>query len=222
MTSYFQDHNLPDPSRRRPAPSSTNGNSSNNHIDAFMSDSRDNNEQMEQMEQMLAVASLFGTLRDRHDDERQQTLLDGLISQLLDEANASAKGPPPASKEFIRKMPVVDMTSATGLKDSEKTCSICVEKFTSDSTTEPPPSTTSTTPATPLNTPRRLPCTHIFHTLCITPWLELHNTCPVCRHELPTDDVEYEKQKRAAANAAAGVVEEAEEEEEEDFDMMYG
>eukprot|EP01120_Amphizonella_sp_Union-15-10_P013813 TRINITY_DN6507_c0_g1_i2.p1 TRINITY_DN6507_c0_g1~~TRINITY_DN6507_c0_g1_i2.p1 ORF type:complete len:135 (-),score=8.82 TRINITY_DN6507_c0_g1_i2:58-462(-) len=43
---------------------------------------------------------------------------------------------------------------------------------------------------------RKLPCKHIFHSECIIKWLEQHNTCPTCRHELPTLDEGYEFQKR--------------------------
>lgn len=33
----------------------------------------------------------------------------------------------------------------------------------------------------------QLPCRHCFHDTCIHPWLEGHNTCPVCRTVLPAE-----------------------------------
>ncbi|GAB4814710.1 hypothetical protein N2152v2_001756 [Parachlorella kessleri] len=40
-----------------------------------------------------------------------------------------------------------------------------------------------------------LPCNHCFHEGCLMPWLEAHNTCPVCRLELPVEGQQQGRQQ---------------------------
>nr|ACF79308.1 unknown [Zea mays] len=49
---------------------------------------------------------------------------------------------------------------------------------------------------------KRLPCSHRYHDGCIVPWLQVRNSCPLCRFELPTDDPEYESWKAGRTDAA--------------------
>ncbi|KAF5742685.1 E3 ubiquitin-protein ligase RING1-like [Tripterygium wilfordii] len=74
---------------------------------------------------------------------------------------------PPASKAAIESMPtiIIDQTHIA----MESHCAVCKEAFELESEA------------------KEMPCTHIYHSDCILPWLSLRNSCPVCRHELPAD-----------------------------------
>lgn len=89
---------------------------------------------------------------------------DRLLSQLAQIESNGGRGleNPPASKSAIESMPTVTI-------DTDSNCAICTEKFDFGSEA------------------REMPCKHIYHQDCILPWLSLRNSCPVCRHELPSD-----------------------------------
>ncbi|KAM7251661.1 hypothetical protein ACFE04_023544 [Oxalis oulophora] len=88
--------------------------------------------------------------------------LDFLLQHLLDNDH-NRRGSPPAKKEAVEAMPTVKI-------DENVQCSVCLEELDIGSEA------------------REMPCKHKFHDECILPWLELHNSCPVCRFELPADD----------------------------------
>nr|KYP44759.1 RING finger protein 126 family [Cajanus cajan] len=74
---------------------------------------------------------------------------------------------PPASKSAIDSLPTLEIND--GHLSSESHCAVCKEAFELGTAV------------------REMPCKHIYHPECILPWLALHNSCPVCRHELPVD-----------------------------------
>lgn len=95
-----------------------------------------------------------------------------LIQQLA-ENDPNRYGTPPASKSVVEALPNVEVDEAL-LKSELAQCAVCKDDFEMG------------------NVVKQMPCKHVYHDDCILPWLELHNSCPVCRYELPTDDPEYE------------------------------
>ena len=61
-------------------------------------------------------------------------------------------------------------------------------------------------------------CGHVFHDACASRWLERHNTCPYCRRELPTDDADYEQERRRVNRTHAG----SESRQERPWNSFYG
>lgn len=41
-----------------------------------------------------------------------------------------------------------------------------------------------------------MPCQHVFCEECILSWLDRDNSCPLCKYELPTDSVVYERSRK--------------------------
>ncbi|CAN0542765.1 unnamed protein product, partial [Ectocarpus sp. 12 AP-2014] len=93
--------------------------------------------------------------------------LSQLIQQLM-AADTNRHGPPPASKKFVENLPTIIVAKGSELEGQE--CAVCKDEFAAG------------------DKARELPCQHSFHEQCILPWVAERNTCPTCRHELPTDD----------------------------------
>lgn len=99
-----------------------------------------------------------------------------VLLQHLAENDPNRYGTPPAQKEVVEALPMVTI-------DETLQCSVCLEDF--EIGTEA----------------KEMPCKHKFHGSCILPWLELHSTCPVCRHQLPSDESKVES---AGTNDGSG------------------
>lgn len=108
--------------------------------------------------------------------------LDMIIPDILDDGGPPRA--PPASKEVVEKLPVIIFTEELLKKfGAEAECCICKENLVIGDKMQ------------------ELPCKHTFHPPCLKPWLDEHNSCPICRHELPTDDQKYENWKEREKEA---------------------
>ncbi|KAI4457550.1 e3 ubiquitin-protein ligase praja [Holotrichia oblita] len=96
---------------------------------------------------------------------------------MFEELGVNQKLAPPASKKVVDELPE-ETVDAEG-----KQCPVCLKIHDIGETV------------------RKLPCLHCFHDTCIKPWLEKTNSCPLCRHELPTDDEDYEEYRKEKIRA---------------------
>ncbi|KAG2698333.1 hypothetical protein I3760_07G146800 [Carya illinoinensis] len=111
---------------------------------------------------------------------------EALLQALAENDISARRGPPPAAKSAVLALPAVKISS----EDQALVCAICKDMVNVGETAT------------------KLPCAHEYHGDCIGPWLGSRNSCPVCRFELPTDDPEYEDERKkkvwASASGASG------------------
>ncbi|KAL1353373.1 hypothetical protein HN51_017328 [Arachis hypogaea] len=139
---------------------------------------------------LFAAESSQGSAATDTTPENAANVLQELINRLEEvmplmiEDGPVAPRAPPASKEVVARLPVITLTEeilAKLGKDAE--CAICRENLAVDDKMQ------------------ELPCRHTFHPPCLKPWLDEHNSCPICRYELQTDDHAYESWKEREKEA---------------------
>ncbi|OZJ03114.1 hypothetical protein BZG36_03373 [Bifiguratus adelaidae] len=130
---------------------------------------------MQVIRQVVHTFLLGGFRQQNSGDYVQEEFLDNLISQLLEESQASAKGPPPASDRFIKALPNIPPTAIA----SEEQCIICKDDLHT--------STCIT----------KMPCGHLYDKECLVPWLKLHNTCPMCRLSVESEEQVRQEEEEA-------------------------
>ncbi|KAK9169977.1 hypothetical protein Syun_002117 [Stephania yunnanensis] len=106
-----------------------------------------------------------------------------------------------ASKSAVEAIPTVKIAAAMLAADA-LVCAVCKDEFVLDVEA------------------KQLPCTHIYHSDCILPWLAQHNSCPLCRFSLPTEDGKAER--KSGRGGADEDVDDDDEDDDDDDDGNYG
>ncbi|KAL2896021.1 E3 ubiquitin-protein ligase RING1 [Bienertia sinuspersici] len=114
--------------------------------------------------------------REVYDMDFNVDMYEAILGEVEDRMN-EWRGSPPTAESIIENLPSV-LPSHESSEENEVVCAICKDGISEEVVV------------------KQLPCLHYYHGECIIPWLRMRNTCPVCRHELPTDDAEYEYRKR--------------------------
>ncbi|KAK1396854.1 RING-type E3 ubiquitin transferase [Heracleum sosnowskyi] len=92
----------------------------------------------------------------------------------------------PASKAAVDSLPTININLGHIFGDLH--CAVCTEPFEANALA------------------RELPCKHLYHSDCILPWLEIRNSCPLCRHELGPEMAETDELEAENGEEPAGLI----------------
>ena len=117
---------------------------------------------------------ILGFLSNHNNDNQFENFLNIIMS-----FDSMHKGNPPASENAINNLKKTEINKDNIKVYNEQTCNVCLENYKEGDISI------------------KLDCGHCFHDKCIIHWLKMRNTCPVCRHELESNDPNYEKRKHS-------------------------
>ncbi|KAA8520303.1 hypothetical protein F0562_014559 [Nyssa sinensis] len=121
------------------------------------------------------------------DNPYLQRLIQHLTNSDSDDSSPSAttttRCHSPASKAAVQAIPTIKITASLLELDPIILCAVCKDQFVIDVEV------------------KQLPCKHMYHSDCILPWFLQHNSCPVCRFQLPTEN-DDSRDRRSRFDAA--------------------
>ncbi|KAI3970780.1 hypothetical protein MKX01_024427 [Papaver californicum] len=134
-------------------------------------------------EVLLAVNNLDRNMELEHEGDHDGYIYpaeyETLFGQVA-EHDSFIRGNPPAAKTVVENLSSVFLTQED-VENKSAICTVCKDEMGMEEQV------------------KKLPCSHCYHGDCILPWLDMRNTCPVCRYELPTDDPDYERMRTRRA-----------------------
>nr|KAJ0208069.1 hypothetical protein LSAT_V11C500267740 [Lactuca sativa] len=110
-----------------------------------------------------------------HDDYVDATAYDSFLQTLTESDNNDIEASA-ASKSVVQTLQMVEVSAMT----STKSYVVCKDGMFNIEQ----------------KIMKQLPCGHMYHGVCIIVWLHSRSTCLICKHELPTDDPEYEEDRK--------------------------
>jgi E3 ubiquitin-protein ligase RNF115/126 len=107
-----------------------------------------------------------------------ESSMESIINYIM-QNDPNRYGNPPANKKVVDTLERMECTEENikSLTKDSCECSVCKEDFEKTQKLI------------------YLPCRHLYHDECILPWLKERNSCPTCRFELPSEDVDYDARK---------------------------
>ena len=174
--------------RANSGPNNNNSNNSNNYQDNYiLLETHSSEDDTQQNVRLFAIRRTTGTNNNEEsiiNNAILDIITDNIISNLFNLSSSfvlinrmpfQQKKNPPISPKTIEKLKHFKMEKKYCIKNEQDNlefpkCTICLMEIFEGIEAI------------------LLPCEHIFHGKCITQWLKIHNTCPLCRYELSDND----------------------------------